>query len=220
MKLIIYSLFFSIAMVSTAMATPPYVYQANTQVQQVIVPQRTVEFDQQYYQGINSYFSVGDKIRAEKASETDAQIEFYKGQVDMLLKILAQKTGTPIAPAPTTPPAEQPPAEQPPILPQPPDNGEYKVTEVDKKVYNIVKTKCARCHGDTKQDGGLALIKDGSLQLVDINDRVEIHDRTLGINLEARGKTRMPKGGVPLTDDEVETFRLWAVQESDMNRNK
>lgn len=193
----------------TTTATPPYA------VQQVVVPQRVVTFDDNYYQGLNGYFSVGEKLRAEKQEEKNTELEYYKGQIDMLLKVLANKgINTEAVPTPNNP------IPQPPTVPTPPDNGEYKVTEVDKKVYNIFKAKCARCHGDTQQDGGLALIKDGALQLVDIYDRVEIHDRVSGISLEQRGKARMPKGGNVLADDEVETMRLWMVQESDQNRHK
>ncbi len=215
MKIIIYSITILLSIASNIWATPPLIYQ------NVVVPQRIVQFDANYFQGLNSYYAVGDKIRAEKATETTSEVEFYKGQIDMLLKILATKQGipvpgTPIAPVPTpeVPVAGTVP-EQPPV---PANTGDYQVTEVDKKVYNIFKSKCSRCHGDTKQDGGLALVKDNTLQLVDIYDRVEIYDRTLGLSLEARGKARMPKGGVALSDDEVETVRLWMVQESDQTR--
>lgn len=197
---------------STTMATPPVFYQ----YQQVVVPQKVVQFDQAYFQGINGYYSVADKIKAEKQEEKNVEIEFYKGQIDMLLKILANKNSgdKPIVVTP-----EQP--ETPPPAPQPQPNtptSDYKVTEVDKQVYNIIKAKCAKCHGDTKQDGELALIKNDTLQLVDIYDRVDIFDRVSGIGLQARNKTRMPKGSPALSDVEVESFRLWMIQESDLHR--
>jgi mono/diheme cytochrome c family protein len=193
-------------------AYPPY-------VQNVVIPQKTIEFDKRYFQGQDYYYSVGEKLEKNKVEEKDAQIEFYKGQLDLILKILAAKTGVELTPGniptPSPSPSPSPTPESPPS-----EEGEYKVTELDKKVYSIFKNQCARCHGDTKQDGGIALIKNDVLQLVDIFDRVEIHDRVNGIGLEARGKTRMPKGSSPLADAYVETLRLWAVEESDRNRLK
>lgn len=216
MKTLIYSLIVVLGITSQVNATPP-VY---NKVQQIVVPQKVVEFDARYFQGLDSYFSVGEKLRTEKQEERSAEIEFYKGQIDMLLKILANQNGSKTIPVPANPTSTTGPEQPTQPSPAPVDNGEYKVTDIDKKVYNIFKAKCARCHGDTKQDGGLTLVKDDSLQLVDINDRVEIYDRTLGTGLEARGKTRMPKGGLALSDDEVETLRLWMVQESDLNRQQ
>jgi mono/diheme cytochrome c family protein len=190
-----------------------YVYN-NGYVQPVVVHNKIIEFDARYFQGLNHYFSVGEKIQKEKQEEVKSEVDFYKGQIDMLLKILANQQkgvgGTEIKP-------EEKPAT--PSSPATPNNGD-QVTDVDKKVYNIFKNKCVHCHGDTKQDGGLTLIKNDILQLVDIYDRVEIYDRILGTDLQSRGKARMPKGSNPLSDEEVEVLRLWMVQESDFNRNK
>lgn len=225
MKTLIYSLIFSLCLTSQVKATPPVYY--NNKVQQIIIPQKVVEFDARYFQGVDSYFSVGEQLRAEKNQEKNAEIEFYKGQVEMLLKVLSNQSGgkvIPTNPTPTNPEPNPVPSPDPtnpypqPVPTQNPD--EYKVTDIDRKVYNIFKTKCSRCHGDTKQDGGLTLVKSDTLQLLDINDRVELYDRVQGINLEARGKARMPKGGAALSDDEVETMRLWMIEESDRNRSK
>jgi len=196
-------------------------------VQKVIVPQRVVQFDAQYFQGFDHYYSLGEKLKAEKQEEKATEVDYYKGQIELLLKIIAAREGAggriipnattpePVLPAPTNPNPEVPPAP-----PEPVGNGEeeYKVTELDKRVYAIFNASCVRCHGDTKQDGGLALVKGGALQLVDLVDRVEIYDRVLGVGLEARGKAKMPKGGT-LSDNDVESLRLWMVQESDRLKN-
>ena len=136
----------------------------------------------------------------------------------MLLDIMsAQQSGKPVVPVTPTVPNPVPAVPAPQPEPEP-VAGEYKVTETDKKVYAIFSASCAKCHGDAKQDGGLALIKNGALQLVDLPDRAEIYDRVLGVSLEARGKSKMPKGG-NLSDNDVETLRLWMMEESDRIRS-
>lgn len=200
---------------------PHYFYGHGVKVQQVIIPQRVVQFDARYFEGTDNYFSLGEKLKSEKQEEKTNEVEFYKGKIKMLLEIMAaQQAGKPVAPAPVPAPSNPGTEVTPPPEPQPvPGNaGEYKVTETDKKVYTIFSASCAKCHGDSKQDGGLALIKNGALQLVDLADRAEIYDRVLGVSLEARGKAKMPKGG-NLSDNDVETLRLWMMEESDRIRN-
>lgn len=198
-------------------------YYPNAVVQKVIVPQRVVQFDADYFQGLDHYYSLGEKLKSEKQAENKSEVDYYKGQIELLLKILAAKQGGaelpgPVAPAPAPVPVtpDEPPVQ--PTIPEQAEGGEYKVTDIDRKAFNIFKNACARCHGDTQQDGGLTLIKGGALQLVDLVDRVEIHDRVNGVGLEARGKAKMPKGGT-LSDSDVETLRLWMVQESDRLKN-
>lgn len=197
-------------------------YYPNAVVQKVIVPQRVVQFDADYFQGVDHYYSLGEKLKSEKAVENKSEVDYYKGQIELLLKILAAKQGGAEIPAPQPQPVpsnpELPPQGEPVPVPSPAEDGEYKVTDLDKKVYNIFKASCVRCHGDTQQDGGLTLIKGGALQLVDLVDRVEIHDRVNGVSLAERGKAKMPKGGT-LSDSDVETLRLWMVQESDRLKN-
>ena len=194
----------------------------NVHVQQVVVPQRVVQFDANYFQGVDHYYSLGEKLKTEKQAENKSEVDYYKGQIELLLKILAAKQGNGgnVELPPVAPPAPVPAPETPvqPTIPEQAEGGEYKVTDIDKKAFAIFKAQCARCHGDTQQDGGLALIKNGALQLVDLVDRVEIHDRVNGVGLAARGKTKMPKGG-SLSDTDVETLRLWMVQESDRLKN-
>jgi mono/diheme cytochrome c family protein len=201
-----------------------YYYGHGVKVQQVVIPQRVVQFDARYFEGVDNYFSLGEKLKTEKQAEKADEAEFYKGQIKMLLEIMAaqQAGGKPLpAPVNPNPGVDPPPAPQPvPPAPVPEDNnsGDYKVTEIDKKVFGIFSASCAKCHGDSKQDGGLTLIKGGALQLVDLADRAEIYDRVLGVGLEARGKAKMPKGGV-LSDNDVESLRLWMMEESDRIRN-
>lgn len=190
-------------------------------VQQVIIPQRVVQFDSRYFEGVDNYFSLGEKLKTEKQEEAKSEVEFYKGQIKMLLDIMsAQNSGKPL-PAPLPVPNNEVPPQPVPVpqQPQPQEGtGDYKVTEVDRKVYAIFSASCAKCHGDTQQAGGMVLIKGGALQLVDLADRAEIYDRVLGVSLEARGKAKMPKGG-NLSDNDVETLRLWMMEESDRLRN-
>lgn len=197
-----------------------YHYGHGVKVQQVIIPQRVVQFDARYFEGVENYFSLGEKLKTEKQDEKADEAEFYKGQIKMLLEIMAaQQAGKQLpAPAPVNPNPNTEVVPPPEPQPVPGDDGEYKVTETDRKVYAIFAASCAKCHGDSKQDGGMTLIKGGALQLVDLADRAEIYDRVLGVSLEARGKAKMPKGGV-LSDNDVETLRLWMMEESDRLRS-
>lgn len=187
-------------------------------VQQLVIPQRVVQFDSAYYLGVDGYYSVGDKIRQEKAQEksdelTEAQKdrEYYKGQVELLLKVLAANNGAKLIPS--NPPENTP---VPPIANIPtevtpqPTSGNY-----DDKVLEIFNAKCARCHGENKSDAGLSLVKNSKLQynndtLADFKMREKIFDLVYGANLKERGLSQMPKGS-SLSDEEVEYIRLWMV---------
>jgi mono/diheme cytochrome c family protein len=180
-------------------------------VQQVVVPQRVVQFDSAYYLGLDGYYSVGDKIRQEKAQEksdelTEAQKdrEYYKGQVELLLKVLAANNGAKLIPS------NQPTPNEPTEVTPQPTSGNY-----DDKVLEIFNAKCARCHGENKSDAGLSLVKNSKLQynndtLADFKMREKIFDLVYGANLKERGLSQMPKGS-SLSDEEVEYIRLWMV---------
>jgi hypothetical protein len=186
---------------------------------------KRVEFDARYFQGLDGYYSVGEELRLQQEAQNINELQQIlrenarmQGQIEMLLKVLSnQKVDIPEqGPKPEPEPQPQPEPEPEPGIE--PDPEPYKPTELDVRVYHLFKQKCARCHGDTKQDGGLSLIRDGALQLVPLEDRTEIHDRVHGVGLSDRGKAKMPKGG-SLSDKEVEDLRLWMVQESDRLRS-
>jgi hypothetical protein len=187
---------------------------------------KRVEFDNRYYLGLDGYYSVGQELvdgaNAEKLSRLETQLERLSAQNEILLKLLAGEKipEVPTSPQPTQPtqPVE-PPVVQPeqPSTPNIPANPTSEASNLDKKVYDIFSRRCANCHGDLKQDGGLVLIKKGILQGLPLADRVEVHHRVNGVNLGH--KARMPKGSTPLSDIEVEDIRLWVVEEADRLRN-
>jgi mono/diheme cytochrome c family protein len=211
--------FFLLLGISPAFGQYRVVHNAN--VQQLVIPQRVVQFDERYFLGHEGYYAVGDKLRAEKEQEkvednnfalTEAQkqVEFYKGQVDMLLKIHAASGGKKLDIPNVTPNIPVPPVPEEPAVEE--DSG------YDGEVLKIVNAKCARCHGENKADAGISLVKNAKLQynndsLEDWKMRSKIFDLVYGANLKERGLAQMPKGG-SLSDEEVEYIRLWMVSKA------
>jgi hypothetical protein len=227
-----------------AIVQPIVVRQQHNNVEQVIVEQRQVVFDDRYFHGDDGYYSVANNIRQERYGEqanqkqkiTDDKITEIqkenaelKGKIDTLIGLLKGLPTTPTPPpqpipaptpvVPTNPPPVNP-TPTPPVTPNPPGNPPA-ATQLDSGVFAIFNAKCAKCHNQQNAKGNLQLVDTttNGLFYQDIFNRVEIYDRTNGVGLSARNKTKMPMGGV-LTDSEVETIRLWMIEESDRNRKK
>jgi len=184
-------------------------------IQQLVIPQRTVQFDQRYFLGEHGYYAVEGKLRKEKSDEKDDQIRNLENEViankaklDALLELfrgggtVKPPTGgipLPVDPVPVPPKPEEPPVED----------------GYDAQVLKIFGTKCARCHGDSKADAGFRSVVNGKLlhngeTVEDYRTRNKIFDLVYGANLKERGLSQMPKGS-SLTDEEVELIRLWVV---------
>jgi mono/diheme cytochrome c family protein len=168
-----------------------------------VVKQRVVQFDPNTFLGVQGYYTHGQNLRVQKSQEEDEKLKLLKEQNEILKQMVnallkgkgAGDTGT---------------------LPTKPE--EPAVPELESKVLEIYSNKCAKCHGDTKADGGLTLVKDGKL-VKDQNDGVElairniVHHRVNGVSL-SDGEVRMPKGAPALSNEEVEVLRLWTVDKS------
>lgn len=178
------------------------VYGTNYCTEQVI-QQRVVQFDNNTFLGLNGYYSHGAALLAQKENEevTDLK-EQNKLLRDILKKLTDKDNSTPNKPE-TTPTVEK---------------SDY--TDLETKVLGIFKESCAKCHGDTKADGGLTLVKNGHLMggttrkervnSSNLIGAVLSHHRVNGINLNE--EARMPKGSPALSDDKVEIIRLWLVE--------
>src|SRR5690606_34578077 len=95
------------------------------------------------------------------------------------------------------------------------ENSDEDVSAALEKVYNIVMTKCAKCHQEGGS-GGLVLVRDGVFQLpplADLNYMVHLVEAT---NLK-EGERRMPPSG-PLSDDEVKAFKDLQLEETNRLR--
>ncbi len=185
------------------------------------VVQKTVQFDADYFLGINGYYDVVEDLRTAKYVETQSVLEKQQSQINQLIALLTQKA---IAETPQVTPVT-PVIPEVPTVPTVPDvpttdtNVPQEATALDVKTFRIFINKCAKCHSDDKAKAGLSLVSiDTSgeyLNNIPLAMRVIIHDHASGIGLEARGKKLMPLGGPPLSDEDVELLRLWTVEKAE-----
>lgn len=182
--------------------------------QQVVVRQKIVEFDSDYFLGLNGYYSVQNQLLQQYLVQLQAQnlnkiekVENSKVEekLDEIIRLL--KGGTKLEPVPT-------PTAEPAPKPEVPVNSE--VSELDKQVFAILVESCKRCHNSTNKSGGLTLVGQDSkgdyLPTLSLGQRLNVHYRTRGVGLAEHGLKTMPLGGVPLSDEKVETFYQWALE--------
>ena len=218
-----------LSIVTTLVILPYYAY-ASPNVEKdgdkVTVIQKVVEFDSDYFLGIDGYYDTSNQIRQDRLTEENdvlrARLDKLTAQMEILLRLFKESksdtdTDTEINPDPIEPNITDDLDE---AIDKKSDNNndttdEYIPTELDSKVHNIFKTKCARCHNETKQSGGLKLFnrQTDALVLLPIETRLNVHDVTNGVGLETKGLSRMPPNR-PLLDAEVEILRQWALEEA------
>lgn len=196
----IIGMIFALVCISTAYGTNGVYCAVDNQE---IVIQRNVQFENSEFLGLNGYYTHGQQLKAQKAQVADDETKETNRLLREILTKLLQERNNNNTPATPTP---QPPA--------PVDDG---YTPTERKVLAIFKESCAKCHGDTKADGGLVLVKEGKLfkeaTPKNLTNAVLVHHRVNGVGLKAEdGEARMPKGSPALEDEKVETIRLWLVE--------
>jgi len=196
-------------MAGLAVATPPYYYNKPVKQDTVIVKEKVVEFDSDVYLGLGGYYAVGEQL-AEKHS-TSKLLEKQASQIDELIKLLKDKYNNG-----ETKPTEQPqPVDpvSPPSDPVPVPN----VSSLSSQVFQIFKNNCINCHGPNQAEGKLRLIANDEKgnYLAKVARPYRVYDRVAGIRLNERKLKLMPVGGHHLSDEDVSTIWLWAVQEMD-----
>ena len=80
------------------------------------------------------------------------------------------------------------------------------------KVAPILEAKCVRCHNDTAKKGGLSLHSADAMKIGGDGGSVLVPgkpDESLLITKITGDKPEMPKGGKPLSADEVATLKAW-----------
>lgn len=166
----------------------------------VIVRQRVVQFDPNTYLGIQGYYTHGQQLIQRNEVEKTEEIRILKEQLDELKKQTAalQQIVLGNSGSENANPNPQP-------IPQ--------VSPLEAKVLKIYTEKCAKCHADENDDGGLTLLKDGKL-VIHEDSKEELAIRTnvflrTDAGLLQEGETRMPKGSPPLPDEDVNTLKLW-----------
>lgn len=177
----------------------------------VIVKQRVVQFDPNTFLGTNGYYAHGENLRSQRQTQDDATLEALKEQNKILRElvaaVLAGKGNTGNIDKLDKPEKPEKP-EKPVDPPLPPDNS----TLIEKEVLKIFKDNCVKCHGETKADGGLSLVKNDKLVDIPLGKMILVHHRTNGVNLN--GDVKMPKGNNGLSDEQVELLRMWLVEKA------
>jgi hypothetical protein len=184
-----------------------YSYAHNNEVVEII--EKRIQVDPRYFLGTEGLYAVGDGIAEEKQEITNTELEVLKAenaklqaQLDLIIKLLT-KGGVNPGPGP----GDVEPEPEPEPLPPPVDS-------LEQKVFNVFKAKCYTCHKN--EANGLNLFNEdftGVSDKLTLNDIVNIHHRTEGIVLDD-GETLMPKGGKPLTAEEMKWIKKWMYQSS------
>lgn len=162
----------------------------------VIVRDKIVEYDADRFIGAYGLYEVADGLVEVKQHERENsykdEIELLQKQIE-LLKLQLQLRGGEVDTKDDMPP------------------------EKDKfaSITSLFISKCSKCHGDTKQDGGLQLIKDGRLVDIDATEANAVFIRTYFSEAASKaGLARMPKGSPALSNEEMNIIDEWLVNKS------
>ena len=198
-----------------------HVVQQFNVVENVDVIQKQVQFDADYFLGMNVYYDVVNQLQAQEINSDKDIILKQSEQVDRLIKLLEESLKQNTLPATNSNP--QPAEEQPQPEAQPQDDtttveptATDGIVQLNQRVFTIFSENCSSCHGQSSQKAGLQLVgeeENGEKWLADLplGDRVSTYDHVAGINLQERGKKLMPLGGPAVSDEDVEAIRLWMV---------
>lgn len=195
--------FLIIFTILASMATMVYAdghgYRSYDYPAKVIVRDKVVEYDPDRFIGAYGLYDIADglteKHEEEKKNHYDLEIDLLQKQIE-LLKLQLQLKGVTV-PVPDVKPEEKP------------------VVSPYSEVTSLFVSKCAKCHGDSKQDAGLKLIENGKLVDLSAEELNSVHVRTY-YSKEAKdaGLARMPKGAPPLTDAEMKLIDRLMVLKS------
>lgn len=179
----------------------------------VIVKERQVEFNADTFLGLDGYYSHGQALKSKYAqieeNEKSQQIKALEEQ-NAILKAILDKLQNGGAVVPNNPEEPQTPATPPA------NNNGNGLSGLDAQIYTLFKTQCSKCHGDTRADGGLKLVSNGTLS-EDIAgftpkafaERTLTEQRVEGTHLD--GDARMPKGSPPLDQESVDLIKNWII---------
>ncbi len=169
----------------------------------VIIQQKRVIFDPNYFVGAEGYYKVGEQIKQEKEEINLDKLDRILSNLEILIKLLGQAKGG------VTPPVVPVPQPEPEPVPEPDDN----LDPVTKRAHEILKARCYNCHKRGSSNGFEMFDKDGKVSL-SLPQVVNVHYRVEGLGFEP-GTTLMPKGGAPLSNDDMLTIKKWLKLEAD-----
>lgn len=143
--------------------------------------------------GLEYYYRVKDQ---DELSIKDDDIEKISNAV---VAKLIEKLALPTKPEN---PGVEPTPDNPdqPIVPEP--EPESPVEQLKLSALNILKKNCAKCHSGDTINGGLEIVKDGKLAQLNREQKFDIFIATFD--------QKMPKGGDPLSDEDVIVLKEWA----------
>jgi len=183
-----------------------YIYATDSVVE--IQQKRVIFNNQDYFLGSDGYYKVGEGIKQEKEVQVaEDKLDRISSQLDILIRLFS---GGKLEPVPTPTPVPQP---TPEPVPQPVPQPVPTLDKVTADAHSILKTKCFNCHKVNGASEFKIFDKDGNVH-VTLPQVVDIHYRTEGLGFEP-GTVLMPKGGQPLTTDEMVTLKKWLKLEAD-----
>lgn len=144
--------------------------------------------------GLEYYYRVKD---SESLTLKDDDIEKLS---DAIVAKLINKLALPTGPNQPTQPSD-PTVESTPI-PKPEPEPLDEVGKLNLKALTILKTNCAKCHSGDKINGGLEIIKDDDIANLNREQKFDIFISAFD--------QKMPKGGDPLSDEDVIVLKEWA----------
>ena len=190
-------LVFTVGLGQLANATDRYYrYYDNNEI---VVEQKIVKFDPDYFYGTEHLYGVGESIKRERQAEKDGEqkkleleLEVLKKKID-LLNLQLQKGGSVVG-SPKEEPAEEPKVEKTPI-------------------ETLFLTKCANCHGTTPKGSDLKLVINDKINPnLSVEESVKVFVHTYyPEHAKKVGLTRMPKGGAALPDEDIQTIFNWMI---------
>lgn len=185
-------------------------------VERVDILQKTVEFDAEYFLGLNGYYDVVNELQAQEYTKDKDIILKQTEQIDKLINLLEQTLKQQQRLQNGGNSASIEPEIETPSNPDP----DVEASDLNSKVFFIFSESCASCHGDKSPKKGLQLVgkdSDGTkwLNNLSLDDRVLVYDHTAGVKLKERGKKLMPLGEEPLSDSDVDIIRLWMIAKAE-----
>lgn len=185
------------------------------------VIQKRVEFDSDYFLGLNGYYDVVNELQAREVTRDNDILLKQQEQTDKLINLLEEvlrKQGT-LQSKPIVEQEKEEPKPEKPMREVDPLEG----VDLNQRVFQIFTDSCAGCHGQESPKAGLQLVgedPDGTKWLngLSLSERILVYDSVAGIGLKERGKKLMPLGGQPLSDEDVEVLRLWMIKKAEDSR--
>lgn len=167
---------------------------------------KRIEFNENYFLGNDGFYFLEPRNEIDEVVSTELQ-----RILDKLNKIKRPepKTGPPDQGFPIPIPGEP--------TPQPEEEARVEwiksPVSLDKDVYNLFNRRCASCHSGNKPKGNLALVNPDREWLLNLTLEQKRNNLRLVTGTDLiEGENRMPKGGTPLSNEDIQLLERWAAK--------